>query len=112
MWKRKDFRASASTEKGPLPLPHPWLQRIEIQLILNHVKKLLQGDQASSNFTPQVKEAMNQSQIFNRKSISRNTTHRQSYHLIQIRDLTFRVHPCIVNLVLLLFQAFKRDAFS
>jgi len=35
----------------------------------------------SSNFTPQVKEARNQSQIFNRKSISRNTTHRQSYHL-------------------------------
>jgi len=33
----------------------------------------------SSNFTPQVKEARNQSQIFNRKSISRNTTHRQSY---------------------------------
>jgi len=27
----------------------------------------------------QVKEAGNQSQIFNRKSISRNTTHRQSY---------------------------------
>ena len=37
----------------------------------------------SSNFTPQVQEARNQSQIFNRKSISRNTTHRQSYHLIQ-----------------------------
>jgi len=35
----------------------------------------------SSNFTPQVKEARNQSQIFNRKSISRSTTHRQSYHL-------------------------------
>jgi len=34
-----------------------------------------------SNFTPQVKEARNQSQILNRKSISRNTTHRQSYHL-------------------------------
>ena len=34
--------------------------------------------------TSQVKEAGNQSQIFNRKSISRNTTHRQSYHLIQI----------------------------
>jgi len=34
------------------------------------------------NFTPQVKEARNQSQIFNRKSTSRNTTHRQSYHLI------------------------------
>jgi len=33
----------------------------------------------SSNFTPQVKEPWNQSQIFNRKSISRNTTHRQSY---------------------------------
>jgi len=28
-----------------------------------------------------VKEARNQSQILNRKSISRNTTHRQSYHL-------------------------------
>jgi len=28
-----------------------------------------------------VKEAKNQSQIFNRKSISRNITHRQSYHL-------------------------------
>jgi len=28
-----------------------------------------------------VKEARIQSQIFNRKSSSRNTTHRQSYHL-------------------------------
>jgi len=28
-----------------------------------------------------VKEARNQSQIINRKSISRNTTHRQSNHL-------------------------------
>jgi len=28
-----------------------------------------------------MKKARNQSQIFNRKSISRNTTHRQSYHL-------------------------------
>jgi len=35
----------------------------------------------SSNFTPQVKEAKNQSQIFNMKSISRNATHRQSYDL-------------------------------
>ena len=35
----------------------------------------------SSNFSPQVKEARSQSHIFNRKSISRNTTHRQSYHL-------------------------------
>jgi len=35
----------------------------------------------SSNFTPQVKEVRNQSQIFNRKSISRHTTHRESYHL-------------------------------
>jgi len=35
----------------------------------------------SSNFTPQVKEARNQSQIFNRKSISRKITHRQSYRL-------------------------------
>jgi len=38
----------------------------------------------SSNFTPQVKEARNQSQIFNRKSTSRNITHRQSYHLQEI----------------------------
>jgi len=53
--------------------------------------KLLQCDfkcfiVISSNFTPQVKEARNQSQIFNRKSISRSTTHRQSYNLIQIDD--------------------------
>jgi len=33
-----------------------------------------------------VKEARNQSQIFNRKSISRNTTHRRSYHLIQMES--------------------------
>jgi len=33
----------------------------------------------SSNFTPQVKQARNQSQIFNRKLISRNTARRQSY---------------------------------
>jgi len=32
----------------------------------------------SSNFTPHVKQARNQSQLFNRKSISRNITHRQS----------------------------------
>jgi len=31
-----------------------------------------------------VKEARNQSQIFNRKSSSRYTMHRQSYHLIQV----------------------------
>ena len=35
----------------------------------------------SNNFTPHVKEARNQSQISDRKFISRNTTHRQSYHL-------------------------------
>jgi len=46
----------------------------------------------SSNFTPQVKKARNQSQIFNRKSISRNTTHRQSYHLIQIESQNFGLH--------------------
>jgi len=38
-------------------------------------------DLNTSNITPQVKEARNQSQNLNRKSISRNTTHRQSYHL-------------------------------
>jgi len=47
----------------------------------NHIQNLFDRFLASSNFTPQVKEARNQSQIFNRKSISRNTTHRQSYHL-------------------------------
>jgi len=35
-----------------------------------------------SNFTPQVKQARNQSQVFNRKSIS-----RQFLHLIQIEYL-------------------------
>jgi len=34
-----------------------------------------------------VKEARNQSEIFNRKLISRNTTHRQSYHLIQTESI-------------------------
>jgi len=34
-----------------------------------------------NNFTPQVKEARNQSQISDRKFISLNITHRQSYHL-------------------------------
>ena len=44
--------------------------------------KLCNSCVSSSNFTPQVKKARNQSQIFNSKLISRNTTHRQSYHLI------------------------------
>ena len=35
----------------------------------------------SRNFTPQTNKARNQSQIFNRKSIWRDTTHRQSHHL-------------------------------
>jgi len=35
----------------------------------------------TSNFTPQVKQARNQSQIFNRKSISRNAAHHQTLHL-------------------------------
>jgi len=39
-----------------------------------------------------VKEARSQSQIFNRKSISRNTTHRQSYHLIQIESWAFNYY--------------------
>ena len=40
MWKRKrwNFRASASTKKGPLPppplsLPHPWLQSINQSIL-------------------------------------------------------------------------------
>jgi len=40
---------------------------------------------SSSNFTPQVKQARNQSQIFNRKPISCNTAHHQSLHLIEIK---------------------------
>jgi len=43
----------------------------------------------SSNFTPQVKQAKTQWEIFNRKSISRNTTHRHSLHLIQIELLFY-----------------------
>ena len=39
------------------------------------------------NSTPQVEQARNQSQIFNRKSISGNTMHHQSLHLIQIESL-------------------------
>jgi len=35
----------------------------------------------SITFTPQVKQERNQSQVFNRKSISHNATHRQSLHL-------------------------------
>ena len=51
------------------------------------MRKESKGDQTTaSNFTPQVKEAKNQSQIFNRNSTSRNTTHRQSSHLIQIDE--------------------------
>jgi len=46
-----------------------------------YIGKIVNKDGRSSNFTPQVKEARNQSQIFNRKSTSRNITHRQSYHL-------------------------------
>jgi len=38
---------------------------------------------ASSNFTPQLKQARNLSQIFNRKSSTHNTMLRQSLHLIQ-----------------------------
>jgi len=44
----------------------------------------------SSNVTPQVKEARNQSQIFNKKSISCNTMHRQSYHLQAITGVKCR----------------------
>ena len=36
------------------------------------------------NFSPQVKEARDQLQSFNRKLISHNAMHRQSLHLIQI----------------------------
>jgi len=35
----------------------------------------------SSNFAPQVKQARNLSQTFNRKSISHNIAHRQSLQL-------------------------------
>jgi len=50
-----------------------------IPVVLRNCIPNSKGD--ASNFTPQVKEARNQSQIFNRKSISLNTTYRQSYQL-------------------------------
>ena len=56
------------TSKDSVPIQSALVQKLEDQMF-------------SSNFTPQVKEARNQSQIFNRKSISRNATHCQSYHL-------------------------------
>jgi len=40
-------------------------------------------DLASSYFIPQVKQARNQWQIFNKKSITHNNTHRHSLHLIE-----------------------------
>jgi len=53
----------------------------ESKTLFHSSGNVLQVTTYSSNFTPQVKETRNQSQIFNRKSISRNTRHRQSYHL-------------------------------
>ena len=42
-------------------------------------KVVLTRKKYSSNFTPQMKQARNQSQIFHRKSISSNTTYHQPY---------------------------------
>jgi len=39
-------------------------------------------------------QARNQLQIFYRKSISRNTTHRQSFHLIQIESIEYAAGMC------------------
>jgi len=59
-----------------------------ISIMHNHpqryVGEIVNKDGRSSNFTPQVNKARNQLQIFNRKSTSRNITHRQSYHLQEI----------------------------
>jgi len=61
----------------PLQHANVWLQFTPRQVQCVFYPFLLQ----SSNFTPPVKEARNQSEFFNRKSISSNTTRRQSYHL-------------------------------
>jgi len=60
----------------------------------------------SSNFTPQLKQARNLLQIFNRKSISRNTTHRQSLDvrpyidsLLKICDRFLAYFSCRVKLL-------------
>ena len=50
-------------------------------LKMKEVKIILFGSKYSSSFTPQVKQGRNFSQNSSRKSISRNTTHRQSLHL-------------------------------
>jgi len=49
-----------------------------------YIGEIVNKNGRSSNFPPQVKEGRNQSQIFNRKSTSRNITHRQSDHLQEI----------------------------
>jgi len=49
---------------------------------------------ALSNFTPQVEQAKNLSQILNRKSISHNTKHRQSLH-----ESEPRCHGCVYKII-------------
>jgi len=47
-----------------------------------------------------VKEARDQSQIFDTKLISRNTAHRKSHHLIQIEsNKTYVTLTCVIFVV-------------
>ena len=77
------WRASVSSHHVQCNIPtFEALLRKYTYLFLERCRKSnniwLRALMQSSNFTPQVKEARNQSPIFARKSISRNTTHRQS----------------------------------
>jgi len=48
-----------------------------------------------SNFILLVEQGRNQSQIINRKSIWRNTTHRQTLHLIETETSFYIFFTCI-----------------
>jgi len=70
--------------------------------------------QASKRVTSQVKQARNLSQIFNRKSISCNTTHRQFLHLqamlMQINSMKQKIAssntPCFLIFPIYLIPVF------
>ena len=58
-----------------------WWSTLLCWHLIKNWSKLHCTGRVACSFTPQVKQARNQSPTFNRKSISRNTTHRLSYHL-------------------------------
>jgi len=79
---------SSFTKKRRRPWPNPkisWKFSGEWKFVLwCYGQEKSRTGYILSNFTPQVREARNQSPMFNTKSISRNTTHRQSSHPIQM----------------------------